>query len=334
MFEVRLTRNGLAAGQEFVESVHRAAACMIDIDGVVQREATPGDAASRSFMRSAAKPFQAAAAVADGVLEAFGLDDGHLAVACGSHDGGNEAVALVTELLDLAGLTGDRVMAGDDGRGGGLRHQCSGNHALALAWCVHRGWPLDGYLDPGHPVQNAMARVLATVLRETPETAPDNCGMLAYRATLGSIARAFALMAAAPEVAAAPGVAAVPGLGRVAAAMRSHPRLVGGVGCVDTTLMEAVPGVVAKSGAEAILGIGSRDGLGVVVRVSDGSMRALGAAAFAVADRWLGIDVVPSADAGIATVVGAGVEVPVRDGRGRVIGALRPHGDLDATART
>ena len=47
-------------------------------------------------------------------------------------------------------------------------------------------------------------------------------------------------------------------LPRQFAAMRAHPELVRGDGDLDTELMRALPGVVAKGGAEALASVGDR----------------------------------------------------------------------------
>ena len=54
---------------DLVESVHRIRACAVDRAGVVIGEAKPADADWPIFMRSAAKPFQAAPAAAAGFIE-------------------------------------------------------------------------------------------------------------------------------------------------------------------------------------------------------------------------------------------------------------------------
>ena len=77
--------------------------------------------------------------------------------------------------------------------------------------------------------------------------AVDGCGMRTYALGLEGLASAFARLASG-------------GLGpagaRVAAAMSEHPALVGFPGSIDTELMAAAPGVVAKIGAEAVIASG------------------------------------------------------------------------------
>jgi L-asparaginase II len=66
---------------------------------------------------------------------------------------------------------------------------------------------------------------------------------------------------------------------RAVSAMAAQPYLVAGRNRVDTAVMDAAPGVVAKAGAEGMIcaAIPSM-GLGVALKVRDGSPRAAGPA--------------------------------------------------------
>ena len=61
---------------------------------------------------------------------------------------------------------------------------------------------------------------------------------------------------------------------RVARAMRTHPELVGGPGRDVTELMRAVPGLVAKEGAEGVYVAAMPDGRAVALKIADGGERA------------------------------------------------------------
>ena len=172
---------------DLVESVHDVAVVAVAAGGGVTA-ATDGAAELSVFLRSAAKPFQAAPAVAAGVLERFGLDDRHLALACASHVATPEHVALAAELLAAAGLDESalRCGPGDDGRP--LSHACSGNHGLGLALCVQEGWPTATYLEPvpsapGRPIRFGDSSELAGARpRRRPATAAA-CGPTASRSS-------------------------------------------------------------------------------------------------------------------------------------------------------
>jgi L-asparaginase II len=86
----------------------------------------------------------------------------------------------------------------------------------------------------------------------------------AARADPARLARAFGRLAAAtsgPER-------------RVADAMRAHPFLVGGTDRDVTQLIEGVPGLIAKDGAEGVYAAGLPDGSAVALKIEDGGGRA------------------------------------------------------------
>ena len=156
------TRNGLE------ESVHHGAGVAIDVAGVPR--ATIGDPDLVVYPRSSLKPLQAQAMIAAG-LE---LDDAQLAVACASHDGSAMHLDAVRSILVRYGLD-ESDLANTPTRPSGaapraaaraagiepssIQQNCSGKHAAMLATCCVNGWPTDGYLDPGHPVQVAITEL-------------------------------------------------------------------------------------------------------------------------------------------------------------------------------
>lgn len=314
---VRVERGGLP------ESEHRLAWAFVGADGRVL-SAGGGGATLEIFARSAVKPLQALPAVRGGVLERFGLDDRHLAMACASHGGRDTHLDLVRETLAACGLTEDHLRCGALAprepasaealaeRGGGpsrIHNNCSGKHALALALCVAEGWPLEGYPDAGHPLQQAMRAAVGEAARVAPESllqGIDGCGFPTFHLPLHALAAAFARLAGGRLGEAGD---------RVAAAMRAHPELVAWPGAVDVELMAAEDGLVAKVGAEGVIGIGIPGGRALAVKVLDGAMRALDPAAVAATRALLG----RAADsAGLREL-----EAPVfRNTRGEVVGRL------------
>jgi L-asparaginase II len=135
-----------------------------------------------------------------------------------------------------------------------------------LATCVANGWPVDGYREPEHPLQQAVRATVADVTGDDiAHVAVDGCGAALFSCTLRGLARAFARLATAD--------AASPE-GRVAGAMRAHPWLVGGTGRGVTTLMTTVEGLIAKDGAEGVYAAATADGRAVALRVADGAGRA------------------------------------------------------------
>lgn len=273
------------------------------------------------FARSAVKPFQALGSVRAGVLERFGLGRRHLALACASHGGSRDHVDVVREVLDACGLVEGALGCGPDrpldpreregARPARLRHNCSGKHAFGLARCLAEGWPLDGYFRAGHPLQGAMRDTVAEAcgIAAASQEATDGCGMRTFAVPLAALARAFGRLA---------GGRLGPAGDRCAAAMRAHPALVAHDGAIDTELMRAEPGLVAKIGAEGVLALGLADGRGLALKVRDGAGRAVAPAAVALARAALGLDT--ALPDGLAAA-------PIVNSRGIRVGELRALSD-------
>jgi L-asparaginase II len=136
------------------------------------------------------------------------------------------------------------------------------------------------YLDPNHPTQLAILRAINDLADErATNLAVDGCGAPVYAISLYALARAFGRLTAAAEGPEA----------QVANAMRTHPKYVSGTRRDEYELHQAIPGLIAKAGAEAVYATGLPDGWGIAIKISDGSSRALPAAMAGVLMR-LGLD--------------------------------------------
>ncbi len=265
----------------FPESRHRIHAVVVRSDG--STVARCGDPDRITTMRSAAKPFQAEPLVASGGLDALALDDRVLAVMCASHSGQDIHVEAVRRGLAACGLDASALQNSLGSPDDRLRHNCSGNHLAFLANSVHHGWDTAGYRRPEHPSQRAALAVIGTHAGADPAAIPtvtDGCGVVAFALPLRVIATMYARL---PDR-----------LPRQYAAMTTHPQLVRGDGDLDTEAMRAIPGCVAKGGAEGLSCFGlPLAGLGIAIRVDDGNSRASAPAALAVLRSVLSWDAPP-----------------------------------------
>jgi L-asparaginase II len=286
-----------------VESCHRGAVVVAGPAGTVK---TLGDPAQRVFWRSAAKPFQAAAALAAGVAETFDLAPAEIALLAASHSGEPFHVERVAGMLARGRLApadlrcgvhpplGRRVVE-ELARSGTaptvLHNNCSGKHTGMLLACRQLDAPLASYLEPEHPVQRAIARTIERVA-EIPagalETAIDGCSAPTFHAGLDRLATAFRNLGtpeSAPE-------ADRPGLRRVRDAMLAHPEMVAGTDRFDTDLMRAGGGrIVSKIGAEGIVGCAIVErGLGIAVKIDDGNERGYVPVLLALLDQYGALD--------------------------------------------
>jgi len=258
----------------FAESRHRGAVAGLAADGT--QVISAGDTAAPFFPRSANKPLQAVAMLRLGL----DLDGELLALAAASHSGEDYHVEGVRKILSGAGLTEEDLRCPPSwpldpeaarrliARGAGLsriRMNCSGKHAAMVATCVLNRWPAGGYLDPGHPLQQAIQCTVEELAgQRSPVVGVDGCGAPLFALTLSGLARAFrALMLAAPGT---------PGR-RVADAMRAHPEWTSGTTRDERRLMDAVPGLLVKGGAEGVDAFALADGRAGAVKIDDGAHR-------------------------------------------------------------
>jgi L-asparaginase II len=297
-----VTRNG------YLESVHRGRVAITEPDG--RLACSVGAEFAPLYPRSALKPLQAV-----GMLRA-GLDlKGELlALVCASHSGEPMHLAGVREILDRSGLDETVLQTPPDWpldetareeaiRAGSAKTaiamNCSGKHAGMIRTAQLRGDDLASYPDPDHPVQLAIVSTIDDLSGEQAgNLAVDGCGAPAYAISLYALARAYGRLAQArngDEV-------------TVAEAIRAHPEFVSGSGRDELQLHRAVPGLIAKAGAEATYAVGLPDGRGVAIKISDGTPRARAVAMAAVLQR-LGLDHELLAAQASAPVLGGGERV-------------------------
>ena len=279
---------------EVLESVHFGDFVVADTGAAATCVA--GEPERYTFYRSSAKPLQALAVIVSGAAERFGFDDREIALCCASHCGSQEHTEIVAGMLERIGLRDTDLQCGihppDDeaareclaatGEAAGpLHNNCSGKHAGMLATCLVLGADIATYLEPSHPLQQMNLRHIAELGRVAPEDiriAEDGCGAPTFALPLRGIATSFARLAS-PEGLAPELVAAAEWIKR---AMLAFPHLVGARDTFAEKLMGATYGapenpkrIVLKGGAEGLICAGLPEvGLGIAIKISDGSHRA------------------------------------------------------------
>ncbi|MFE5916429.1 asparaginase [Streptomyces sp. Marseille-Q5077] len=273
-----------------IEGTHYGSVVVLGADGKVDFQL--GDIEAAFYPRSALKPVQAVAMARAGLP----LDGELLSLTAASHSGEERHLAGTRRILELAALTEDHLRNVPDmpfdpvvrdawvreGRlPSRLAQNCSGKHAAMLYTCALNGWSLDDYLDPGHPLQQAIAEIVEDLTgQRIARTTVDGCGAPLFSVSLHGLARAAARI-----------TTAVPGTpeARVADAMREHAEMASGTGRDVAALMRAVPGLLAKDGFEGVQVAALADGRAVAVKIADGANRArIPVAAAALA--WAGVD--------------------------------------------
>lgn len=336
--KVEVTRGAL------VESIHDVSAAVADPRGNVML--STGDITSPVFLRSSAKPFIAAAAIAAGVRERFDLDMREIAVMAASHSGEAFHVEAVASILAKVGLPVSALQCGCHepynettarelrARGespSALYNNCSGKHAGILALCTVLGADVETYLAVDNPAQRAILAFCARLSDDDPSAWPigvDGCGIPVYATSLRKAAMAFARFASLSELDASDAMALLV----VRDAMVSHPEYVAGTGEFDTVLMRAAGGGIAcKVGAEGVHGVALiPQGIGFASKVADGASRARAPVTVAALRAFE----VPAAD---ATELRAFAQPVVYNRAGRAVGEIRVASNFaveEASSRT
>lgn len=276
-----------------VESRHRVHAVVVDAAALVR--ASAGDPDLVTFMRSAAKPFQALPVVEDGAMDRFGITLPEIAVMCGSHSGEARHIEAVSSILARIGVDADGLACGPQQpmdrevrrelaeaglEPGRLHNNCSGKHAGMLALARVNGWDPVGYELPEHPVQGRLLVEMGRWMGLPPEAmaiGTDGCAAVTVGVPLRAMALAYARLAqAARNGDREPGY--------IVGSMTSYPEMVAGEGRLCTDLMRCARGrLFAKVGAEGIYCVGVPGAeLGIAIKIEDGAARAIGPAILSV----------------------------------------------------
>jgi L-asparaginase II len=260
---------------DFVEDRHRGVAVRLDAAGKVLWSL--GDPDTVILPRSANKPIQAVAMMRAGLP----LSGPELAFAASSHSGESFHLDGVRSILHRAGLDEsalqtppsyaydpeERVAMLRSGREpSAVVMACSGKHAAMLLASTVNEWPTTSYLDPDHPLQQTIVDTFTTLTGAPPDAVGiDGCGAPLLATTVRRLAAAVARLMTAPEGS---------DERHLVDTMLSHPDYLSGTRRAEFHLMRAVPGLLAKTGAEGVLVAGLPDGTAAAVKVEDGVDRA------------------------------------------------------------
>jgi L-asparaginase II len=281
---VKVTRNNV------IESLHRGHLVIIEADG--KAIAKLGDTKALTFIRSSAKPFQVLPFLVSGAAEKFRFDEAEIAIACASHSGEEIHVKTVKGMLEKIGIDESYLKCGahlpfnesvaeqmirQGRKPTAIHNNCSGKHAMMLAFAKYLNTNLENYIDQNHQVQLSILEMISK-FTETPvsliPTGIDGCSAPNFALSIEAMAKAVAKIVCPPEDFDSSLKEACK---TVINAMIKYPELVGGTERLDTILMKASAGkIISKIGAEGVWICGilpsSRweKGLGIALKIEDG----------------------------------------------------------------
>jgi L-asparaginase II len=276
-----------------IENRHHISIAIVNSDNKLI--ASSGNPELLAHLRSSAKPFQAQALFQTGAAKKFGFTAKEIALACASHGGTPEHTSVAQGMLAKLGLDVFALACGvhmpvdkvervrlerNSEKPTALHNNCSGKHAGMLAVAKMLNVPTEGYEQPEHPVQQLNFQIVRELsgVQEIP-FGIDGCSVPVFVLPLDKAAWMFAQLAN-PQGVNSQGAPEKyrDGLEQAFNAMKTHPDMVAGESEIDTVLMQHVPGLVCKQGADGYYGISLRETkygpLGITLKVEDGSTAA------------------------------------------------------------
>ncbi len=284
-----------------VESAHRGAVCVMDGDGKVVLAL--GDVHRPIFPRSAVKALQALPLVESGFADSYGLTADEIALAVSSHSGEPVHAETAARMLAKAGRDmsclecgahwpmgekAARALAASGGKPTALHNNCSGKHAGFICLACGLDEEPEGYIQPGHAVQRAIAGAMEEMTgaaHGADSMGIDGCSIPTYAIPLTALARGFARFATGAGLGRERARAAT----RIRLAVAAHPHMVAGAGRFDTRIMQALGArIFTKTGAEGVFCAAIPElGLGVALKCDDGGTRAAEVAMAALVAKFL-----------------------------------------------
>ena len=315
-----------------VESRHFGAAVVCDFKGNVVD--SWGDIDGLIFPRSALKPMLAIHLLESGASDHYSLSDEELSLACSSHQGELIHQSLVESWLNRLGLTEENLACGpvlpedtesahkilaSGQQGCRLHHNCSGKHTGFLTTALHLNLSLDNYHHLDHPLQQLSLDILSDLsdvdLRQYP-IGIDGCGLPAPTMPLIQLGCAMARFANPVDLVDTRAQA----IYRLHEAITNEPLYIAGHGTVVTELNDVTKGaVLAKTGAEGIITAALPErGVGIAVKIADGSERARSVALLAILDY---LDVLSDEE---KCQLESHITPKITNSRGTTVGEIRP----------
>lgn len=274
-----------------VESIQMGACAVADAHGNIL--ASVGDPNLVTFLRSSAKPFQALPFIEQHGADHFRLSDQEIAIMCASHSGTDFHKKIVESFQQKVGLHESQLMCGthppfDRTTWKNLiasgeetspnRHNCSGKHTGMLAYATLKGYPLDGYTEPNHPVQRDIIQAfheMTGVPESDIEIGVDGCSVPTFAISMRAAAYGFARLCDPHGLTPERSLACK----KITKAMADNGLVIAGPGRFDSLIMEVAQGkLICKMGAEGYMALGilpnavepGSPAMGITVKISDG----------------------------------------------------------------
>ncbi len=269
---------------DLVESLHLGHLIVLNADGSTYL--SKGSPELPIYPRSAIKSLQAAAMLKAGLK----VEASELAIICASHSGSQNHIDLVTKMLTSRDISISQLKNAVDKPLGEkekiswgekpasqLAQNCSGKHVGMLIACQQNSWDMQSYLDSDHPLQVAIKNEIEMLAGEkVSAVSVDGCGAPLFAISLIGLARAISNLVKSEDDL----------YQQIVSACTKYPELVAGEGRLTTRMVQAVPGLFMKEGAEGVQVCALRDGRVIAIKIIDGSWRPVASIIMEIFNRW------------------------------------------------
>lgn len=232
------------------------------------------------YMRSCAKPLQAALMIDYELDKKFNLTEEEIAICAASHAGEKIHVDIVKGILDKFGISPSKLKCGNHEpisktaqnelllngeEPSAIHNNCSGKHAMMLGLCKLNDWNMDNYANINHPLQQEIIKKiyeLCEIKTEYPIT-KDGCGVPIPSMPLVNMAKGYLNLFCNPKYT------------RLKNAFLNHSYVIGGEDRTDTMIIEKSDNLVAKVGASGLcIVVNTEIEEAFVVKICDADMTA------------------------------------------------------------
>lgn len=240
-----------------------------------------GDSKNQPFyLRSCAKPLQASLIIDYGMDKFYDMTEEEIALCCASHTGEEIHVNIAKNLLKKFELNESFLKCGlhkpiskteqqklikNGELENILQNNCSGKHIMMLGLCKMKGWSLDDYDAPEHPLQIAIKEKiyeLCNVTKDYPIT-KDGCGVPIMSMPLENMLHGYLNLFCNPKYE------------KIKNAFLNNPYIIGGEDRTDTKVIKNSQSLIAKVGAGGLcIVVNTNTEEAFVVKISDADMKA------------------------------------------------------------
>ncbi|MGN0030595.1 MAG: asparaginase [Candidatus Gastranaerophilaceae bacterium] len=233
------------------------------------------------YLRSCAKPLQAALIIDYELDKKYNLTEEEIALCAASHAGEKVHIDIVKNILNKFEISEERLKCGNHApisrsaqdelllhgeKSSAIHNNCSGKHAMMLGLCKLNDWDMDNYDNINHPLQQAILKKIYQLCevktREYPVT-KDGCGVPVPSMPLENIVKGYLNLFCNPKYE------------KIKNAFLNHSYTIGGENRTDTKIIENSKGLIAKVGAGGLcVVVNTKLEEAFIVKICDADMSA------------------------------------------------------------